>query len=152
MKIVRNLFYCLLLSNIVSCSLLESKDKPQVFPDYNYSQIEKVILYCMESKEEIIIDDFSSIERVRKIFLNEGSYFKDELRKFNGVKPKFSLTLISLQDTIIFRVYPTNDHNKTELDFNEKYDSQYPLKSRKVHRFYMKKEIINFLDYVSKTR
>ncbi|TAI48491.1 hypothetical protein [Flagellimonas allohymeniacidonis] len=138
-------FFCVVVSITFSCDFLEGQDKPQIFPEYDYSAIEELVLYEFETDNQVVINDFSTIERIRQTFLDQESYFKNELRKFNGVKPDYSITLFSLKDTLELMVYPTPIEDKIELGFTEKYDPKNPMKTRLVHRFYMNREILELL-------
>lgn len=140
----------LLLLSLFSCAFLEGQDKSQVYPEYDYSMIEEIIFYNMKTKQQTLINDFATIEKTRAFFLNKGNYFKNELRKFNGVKPNYSLTLISPLDTLVLRSYPTSTESKIEFDFTEKYDPENPMKSRKVHRFYINDDLMEVLGNVVK--
>ncbi|WP_129653298.1 hypothetical protein [Flagellimonas olearia] len=136
----------LLILSLMSCDFFKSQDRPQGYPDYDFSLLEKVVYFDMETEEQLFIDDISTIETVKEYFQDKGNYFKDELRKFNGVKPNFSLTLISSMDTLVLRSYPQSGlKGRIEFDFTEKYDPNHPMKPRKVHRFYIKSELLDLL-------
>lgn len=146
MKTIKSIAVLLFFVALISCDFLESQDRPQGYPDYDYSSIEKIVYFDMETNEQLLIGDLSTIESVREYFLNKDNYFKDELRKFNGVKPSFSLTLINSMDTLVLRSYPLSGlKGRLEFDFTEKYDPNHPMKSRKVHRFYMKQGLLDLL-------
>ncbi|WP_350290168.1 hypothetical protein [uncultured Croceitalea sp.] len=135
----------LMFLSMFSCVFLEGQDKPQVYPDFDYSLIEEVVFYNMETKRQKLINDFTTIENTRAYFLDKNNYFRNELRKFNGVKPDYSLTLISPLDTLVLRSYPNLDENKLEFDFTERYDPNNPMKSRKVYRFYINDNLMEIL-------
>lgn len=132
----------LLFSSLISCNLFEVQDRPQGYPDYDFNSIEEIVYFDLETEEYLRIVNDSTIESAKEFLLDEDNYFKDELSKFNGVSPNFSLTLISPIDTLLLRSYPLRDLNgRLEFDFTEKYDPNFPMKARKVHRFYIKAEL-----------
>lgn len=143
--LIKNFLSFFFLLNLFSCVFLDGQDATQVYPDYEYRVLEEILFYDMKTNQQILINDFATIESAKEFFLDKENYFKDELIKFNGVKPNYSLTLISALDTLILKAYPTMKKDRIEFDFTEKYDPEHPMKSRRVHRFYIKAELVGLL-------
>lgn len=141
-RIIIALFICVFFQ---SCITLIDNGQKQIYPEFDYMDIEKVIIKADDSKFENLIADEHQINKIQKILLDSLNYFPDKELKFDGLKSKYSIKLIALKDTLDLSVYPTTDNGIVEMGFFDDYDANNEKKFRKFNRFYMNDKLLKEL-------